>query len=129
MIRRCNYTLNKYRIIYCSFIINILKSRRVIDIIRKMHMSKIGDEKTWMEIENKIINNIPLITEESKYFAQMTRIYKNPSIPHRKIFHSKLPEDNMYIPCNTCKESAKYYCHMNDLYFCMKHIVGHDENE
>ena len=31
--------------------------------------------------------------------------------------------------CALCDDGISYYCNMNDLYYCEKHVVGHDENE
>jgi len=28
-----------------------------------------------------------------------------------------------------CNEESVYYCIMNDDYYCVKHVLGHDENE
>ena len=45
------------------------------------------------------------------------------------MFHTKLSELDEKPPCKECGEKSKFYCNMNDQYFCTTHIVGHDENE
>jgi len=46
-----------------------------------------------------------------------------------KIYHYKLFTDDHKPKCALCDDDCSYYCNMNDLYYCEKHVVGHDENE
>ena len=44
-------------------------------------------------------------------------------------YHYKLSSDDYKPKCALCDDDCAYYCNMNDLYYCEKHVVGHDENE
>ena len=46
-----------------------------------------------------------------------------------KNYHYKLSTDDHKPKCALCDDDCSYYCNMNDLYYCEKHVVGHDENE
>ena len=46
-----------------------------------------------------------------------------------KNYHYKLSHDDPKPKCALCADFCSYYCNMNDLYYCEKHVVGHDENE
>ena len=46
-----------------------------------------------------------------------------------KNYHYKLSSDDHKPKCALCDDDSSYYCNMNDLYYCEKHVVGHDENE
>ena len=46
-----------------------------------------------------------------------------------KNYHYKLSADDKKPKCALCDNGCSYYCNMNDLYYCEKHVVGHDENE
>ena len=46
-----------------------------------------------------------------------------------KNYHYKLSADDHKSKCALCDDDSSYYCNMNDLYYCEKHVVGHDENE
>ena len=46
-----------------------------------------------------------------------------------KNYHYKLSDDDKKPKCALCDDICSYYCNMNDLYYCEKHVVGHDENE
>ena len=44
-------------------------------------------------------------------------------------YHYKLGNDDRKPKCALCDDDSAYYCNMNDLYYCEKHVIGHDENE
>jgi len=44
-------------------------------------------------------------------------------------YHQKLSLDDKKPICSLCNEESLYYCTMNDEYYCVKHVLGHDENE
>ena len=46
-----------------------------------------------------------------------------------KNYHYKLSDDDNKPKCALCDAACSYYCNMNDLYYCEKHVIGHDENE
>tara|TARA_B110000438_G_scaffold6398_1_gene6357 strand:- start:379 stop:540 length:162 start_codon:yes stop_codon:yes gene_type:complete len=46
-----------------------------------------------------------------------------------KNYHYKLSADDKKPKCALCDDDCSYYCNMNDLYYCEKHVIGHDENE
>ena len=46
-----------------------------------------------------------------------------------KNYHYKLSADDKKPKCALCDNDCSYYCNMNDLYYCEKHVIGHDENE
>ena len=46
-----------------------------------------------------------------------------------RIYHIKLSEDDKKPKCALCDKESLFYCNMNDIYYCQKHVVGHDENE
>ena len=46
-----------------------------------------------------------------------------------KNYHYKLSVDDKKPKCALCDNDCSYYCNMNDLYYCEKHVIGHDENE
>jgi hypothetical protein len=107
-----------------------IDSEKILEIIERMKLAKIGNYKKWESIIKKIKNDQSLNPGELEYYSNLTRIYKNSSITSRsKLYHTKLSELDEKPPCNTCGENSLYYCNMNDLYFCMIHVVGHDENE
>jgi len=101
-----------------------------LEIIERMKLAKIGEYKKWETIIKKINDYKKLSSEELEYFSKFTRIYKDAKItPRSKVYHTKLsPEDEKH-PCKMCGDESMYYCNMNDAYFCMVHVVGHDENE
>ena len=104
--------------------------KKTLEIIEEMKLAKIGEYKKWKSIIRKIYNNEPLNQLQTEYFSNMTRIYKNSRITNKsKMFHTKLSELDEKPPCKECGEKSKFYCNMNDQYFCTTHIVGHDENE
>ena len=44
-------------------------------------------------------------------------------------YHHKLSLDDKKPICSLCNEESLYYCTMNDEYYCINHVLGHDENE
>ena len=107
-----------------------IDSEKTLEVIEKMRRGKIGQHKKWKAIIKKIKNDKPLNPGELEYYSNLTRIYKDSSITSRsKIYHAKLSELDQKPPCNSCEEKSKYYCNINDQYFCTVHVVGHDENE
>ena len=95
-----------------------------------MNLAKIGNYKKWESIIKKIKNDQSLNPGELEYYSNLTRIYKNSNITSRsKLYHTKLSELDEKPPCKECGEYSEYYCNMNDQYFCIIHVVGHDENE
>jgi hypothetical protein len=107
--------------------LDVIKTR---DIIERMKLAKIGEYKRWQSIIRKIENKESLNQTDLEYFAHITRIYKNSNTTIRsKIYHTKLSLQDEKPPCRICGKDSQYYCNMNDQYFCMIHVVGHDENE
>ena len=107
-----------------------IDSERTLEIIERMKLAKIGNYKKWKAIIKKIKNDQPLNPGELEYYTNLTRIYKDSSITSRsKVYHSKLSEHDEKPPCKICGENSLYYCNINDQYFCIIHVVGHDENE
>jgi len=107
-----------------------IDSQKTLEVIERMKLAKIGEYKKWEAIIKKIKNKQSLNPRELEYYANLTRIYKNPSITSKsKMYHTKLSELDEKPPCKICGENSLYYCNMNDQYFCTIHVVGHDENE
>ena len=44
-------------------------------------------------------------------------------------YHQKLSSDDKKPVCSLCSKESLYYCIMNDKYYCINHVLGHDENE
>ena len=42
---------------------------------------------------------------------------------------SPLDPNDSVPSCNECGKKSAYYCVMNDVYYCQKHLMGHDDNE
>jgi hypothetical protein len=103
---------------------------KTVDVIEKMRLGKIGDSKKWNSMIKKINNKQSLNISDLAYFTNLTRIYKelNPS-PRSRIYHTKLSNHDEKPACKICGGKSDFYCNMNDQYFCMIHVVGHDENE
>ena len=109
---------------------NPIDSPKILEIIERMKLAKIGKYDKWQVIIKKIKNEQPLNSGEIDYYTNLTRIYKDSTITYRsKIYHTKLSEQDEKPPCKECGENSLYYCNMNDQYFCTIHVVGHDENE
>ena len=103
---------------------------KTLDIIEGMKIAKIGEYKKWNLLIRKIKNKEDLNPSDLEYFLNITRIYKDSGISIRsKVYHTKLSEQDEKPTCEICGEDSAYYCNMNDQYFCMIHVVGHDENE
>ena len=99
------------------------------EIINELKDANIGEHRIWESINKKIKTEVPLDLEDIKYYSRLTRIYKNSVVTRRRIYHTKLSEQDEKPVCHLCKNCAEYYCNMNDQYFCITHVVGHDENE
>ena len=108
-----------------------MDSEKTIEVIERLKVARIGKYKKWESMIKKIKKNQTLNPEELKYYANITRIYKDSGITPRSrwLYHTKLSDQDEKPPCRKCKESSTYYCNINDEYFCTVHIVGHDENE
>jgi len=107
-----------------------IDSKKTLEVIERMKLAKIGEYKKWEIIIKKIKKEQPLNPGEFEYYTNLTRIYKDSSITSRsKVYHTKLSEHDKKPPCKVCGENSLYYCNMNDQYFCIIHVVGHDENE
>lgn len=103
---------------------------KTLDVIEGMKLAKIGERKKWNVIAKKIKNKEKLNPSDVEYFSNMTRIYKDSNIAVRsKVYHTKLSKQDEKPACKICGNDSEYYCNMNDQYFCMIHVVGHDENE
>jgi hypothetical protein len=103
---------------------------KTLDVIEGMKLAKIGEYKRWNIISKKIKNKEKLNPSDIEYFSNMTRIYKDSNISVRsKAYHTKLSKQDEKPACKICGNDSEYYCNMNDQYFCMIHVVGHDENE
>ena len=44
-------------------------------------------------------------------------------------YHRKLSSKDEKPICSLCNTISLYYCVMNDKYYCVDHVLGHDENE
>jgi len=107
-----------------------IDTSKTLDIIQELKLAKIGEYKKWDTIIKKIEKNENLELADLEYFSNMTRIYKDSNITIRsKVYHTKLSEHDEKPACKICGIDSAYYCNMNDQYFCMIHVVGHDENE
>lgn len=107
-----------------------IDSKKTIEIIERMKLAKIGEYKKWEKIIKKIKNTEDLSPSDLGYFTSFTRIYKNLGNGKKsKIYHSKLSDNDIKPKCNICDKESQFYCNMNDQYFCIVHVVGHDENE
>ena len=103
---------------------------KTLDIIEGKKLAKIGEYKKWNTIIKKIKNKEDLNLSDLEYFSNITRIYKDSNITSKsKVYHTKLSDHDEKPACKICGKNSEYYCNMNDQYFCMIHVVGHDENE
>ena len=113
-----------------NFMNHSFDDKKTIDIIERMKIAQIGKYKKWEAMIKKIKKEQELLPSEIEYFSNFTRIYKNSSTVNRsKIYHTRLSEHDKRPPCKMCGEDSEFYCNMNDEYFCIIHVVGHDENE
>ncbi len=107
-----------------------LDKEKTLEVIERMKLAKIGEYDKWEIIIKKINKEEPLNQGELEYYTNLTRIYKDSAITSRsKVFHTKLSEQDEKPPCKVCGDDSLYYCNMNDQYYCIIHVVGHDENE
>ena len=109
---------------------NPIDVEKTLEVIERMKVAKIGKYKKWESMIKKIKKYQKLNPEELEYYSNITRIYKESEVTVRsKVYHTKLSELDEKPPCKECGENSEYYCNMNDEYFCIIHVVGHDENE
>ncbi len=108
---------------------NPIDFEKTLEVIERMKLAKIGKYKKWESMIKKIKNYKKLNPEELEYYSNLTRIYKDSVVTRSKVYHTKLSELDEKPPCKECGGDSLFYCHMNDQYFCIIHIVGHDENE
>lgn len=107
-----------------------IDSKTTIEIIERMKLAQIGEYREWEKIIKKIKNDQYLSPSELGYFTNFTRIYKNLDTSNRsKIYHTRLSSQDIKPKCQLCGNKSDFYCNINDQYFCILHIVGHDENE
>lgn len=99
------------------------------EVINKLREANIGEPRIWESINKKIKTKAPLDLDDIAYYSRLTRIYKDLAITRTRIYHTKLSEQDEKPSCHVCKNCAEYYCNMNDQYFCVTHVVGHDKNE
>jgi len=107
-----------------------IDTKITLEIIERMKLAQIGEYRKWEKIIKKIKNDQNLSASELGYFTNFTRIYKNLGASNRsRIFHTRLSSHDIKPKCHSCGSESEFYCNMNDQYFCIIHIVGHDENE
>jgi len=107
-----------------------LDKEKTLELIERMKLAKIGEYKMWKKIANKLRKDVDLDEEDLRYFATLSRTYKDAKITRRtKIYHTKLSVEDSKPPCKTCGSESLFYCNINDAYYCHIHVVGHDENE
>ena len=107
-----------------------MDTESTVELIERMKFARIGKYDKWQKIIKKLQNQEKLNRYEEDYFMRFTRIYKNSKISSRsKTIHVKLSNEDYKPKCQTCEEYSEFYCNQNDAYFCVNHIVGHDENE
>ncbi len=100
------------------------------DLIRCMRLARIGSRRRWQSMAKRLDHTRELGADDLRYLASMARTYKNMGVTRRsRIFHVALSEHDTRPPCASCGSMSRFYCNMNDLYYCDCHIVGHDENE
>ena len=108
----------------------LLDSKKTFEIIEGMKLAHIGENKKWEIILKKIKAEKALSPSELGYFTNFTRIYKNLGVGGRsKNYHMRLSEHDVKPSCKICGNESQFYCNMNDQYFCINHVVGHDKNE
>lgn len=113
----------------------------MLDVIGQMERAGIGKSNKWSAMRRRIrAGRQPSLTDRA-YYTAMTHNYKDAYISKRsmRICHTMLSDNDTGHDCNdaghkpllckACGRRATHYCNMNDEYFCMAHIVGHDDNE
>lgn len=102
----------------------------MLNAIKQMSDSHVGDQRKWDKITKKIFSDVPLSHAETEYYARLTRIY-NRTGPRavRRHYHTRLSDLDTKPRCTACGKQSQYYCYLNDQYFCEIHVVGHDPNE
>ena len=104
--------------------------KRTLEMIQRMQFARIGEYSKWKSMIKKLENDGDLNAEELGYVSSLARIYKDAGVTHTSgILHTRLSEEDKKPPCISCGEESLFYCNMNDAYYCMTHVIGHDENE
>ena len=107
-----------------------IQNKEILEIIERMKLAKIGEYKKWEVLIKKILEKKPWNQGEVEYYTRITRIYNKTGIVVRsKNYHRKLSSEDIKPKCKECGNISEFYCNMNDQYYCLVHIVGHDENE
>ena len=84
----------------------------------------------WEIMLGKLENGLGLDGEEFAYVTSMAATYKNGNVRRRtKYYHRPIDPNDSVPSCNECGKKSAYYCVMNDVYYCQKHLMGHDDNE
>ena len=72
---------------------NPVDFEKTVEVIEKMMLAKIGKYKKWESMIKKIKSYQKLNPEESEYYSNLTRIYKDSNVTARsKVYHTKLSE-------------------------------------
>ena len=121
--------------------------KTMLDVIGQMERAGIGRRGKWARMRGRIRAGRQPSPDDCEYYGIMTRNYRDASVSRRsmRIYHTRLSgygggsgddddDGNSNSrqkppPCSACGKDATHYCNMNDQYFCMEHIVGHDDNE
>lgn len=102
----------------------------ILNAIKQMNHSHIGDPRKWNKITKKVNSDMPLSMVETEYYTRLTRIYNQTNTKNRlKNYHTALSDKDTKPRCAECGTLSQFYCHMNDQYFCQIHVIGHDPNE
>jgi len=108
---------------------NPINPKKTLEIIQRLKFAKIGEYKKWDKIVKKINEGTSLSDNDYQYISTFSRTYRGQKTTRSKIYHTKLSDFDERHPCKTCGNDSMFYCNMNDEYFCIIHVVGHDENE
>jgi hypothetical protein len=57
------------------------------------------------------------------------KFVNKPLLMINESYHHKLSKEDKQPICGLCNQISQYYCTMNDEYYCVDHVLGHDENE
>lgn len=102
----------------------------ILKDIERMQLAKIGQYSKWERLVKKLKKGRELNAEELGYYSSMSGIYKDSKItPRSKIYHVRLSELDKRPACKSCGMRSEFYCNVNDEYYCMTHVIGHDDNE
>ena len=102
-----------------------MDTQRTADIIEKMRLARIGEYAKWEIMLGKLENGLRLDGEEFAYVTSMAATYKNGNVRRRtKYYHRPIDPNDSVPSCNECGKKSAYYCVMNDVYYCQKHLMG-----